>query len=156
MALKNRGPVLGFSGFLCAFGFIAVVIILAQSWSQWQANRWPETTAQIESVRTGIARTHTPVSYRLSITYRYEVDGNAYIGDRWNYGAITSNDYRRAERYEEGDTLTIRYNPRRPGKSVVDPGDPWDVQWSGVVIFMTMWLGAGGWFVWAYRQGERL
>jgi hypothetical protein len=64
--------------------------------------------------------------YGVAITYRYEVDGYEFSGNRRTFGEFNSNNRGRAERivaqYLPGSDVQVYYDPDDPTKAVLEPG----------------------------------
>ena len=92
---------------------------------RWMALRWPQAHAEIRYARLEEMPAQGGVSFRLQLSYRYEVAGRSLLGNRVRFGAEESFDTLwEAEsvlaRYEPGRTVLVRYNPRRPEEAVLD------------------------------------
>jgi hypothetical protein len=67
--------------------------------------------------------------YRPVVVYEYEVDGQRYRGGRiaqspgMNKG-VADFAQKTAQRYAEGSTVDVRFNPKCPGESVLEPRVP--------------------------------
>lgn len=84
----------------------------------------------------GIIRTSTVTSqrgskggrtYKPEVTYTYTVDGTEYCGDLIAYGLKGSSASRSFaqyydNKYPEGSTVPVAYDPARPQTSVLEPG----------------------------------
>ena len=91
-----------------------------------QARHWPQVQGEVRHARLeAVAAGNGGVCFRLRVSYRYFVDGNALLGDRIRFGAEELFDSLwEAEsvltRYEAGKTIAVRYDPRRPEEAVLD------------------------------------
>ena len=67
--------------------------------------------------------------YRPVVVYEYEVDGQRFHGDRiaqspgLNRG-VPDFAEKTVQRYASGSTIDVRFNPRRPSESVLEPRVP--------------------------------
>jgi hypothetical protein len=131
-------------GFLVAYVFpwpflLAGIVILGiglHSLRNAQASKdWPTTEGTVVSatVRTsasqpGSGKNAPPngATYHAKISYEYKVDETAYTGTRVAYGDCGSSRPSRAhsivDRYPEGATVKVFYNPEAPAEAVLEPG----------------------------------
>ncbi len=96
------------------------------------------------------------VSFHAEIRYTYVVAGQAFAGQRLSYARTASG--RRVDsilrQYPTGATVAVRYDPSRPGASVLEPGlDPsaWLMPGIGAVLIFF-----GGGLAWSYGSPYRL
>jgi hypothetical protein len=103
-------------GTLLAFG-------LHTMYTAWTSLSWPETGGKIlySSVRTG-----APVSGTLLLRYEYYVQGTRYTASDYHTGGNSTplSDVARAaaQRYPEGRSVTVHYDPSDPAIAVLEPG----------------------------------
>jgi hypothetical protein len=89
------------------------------------------------------------VNYRAAVTYRYEVNGRIYYGDRLTFGTHSSPRVfarRTAAKYPVDSEIKIHYHPLRPGESIVNPHSlsnliPWLI---AAMLFAFAWVTATG------------
>ncbi len=108
---------------LVAFGFVVVGAVQLAETSA--SSEWP--TAEATVLRSGVDTVHTDdgTSYRAVVSYRYQVDGVSYLGDRVSFDWSTSDldDAREvAGRYVPGAFTQAYYKRGNPARSVLIPG----------------------------------
>jgi hypothetical protein len=87
---------------------------------------WPSTTGKVLKSRVEVSGgDHTSVSPR--VVYEYEVSGKTYqndhirAGDRFLGRGWSSRDaYSAVDRYPEGASVTVYYNPANPAESALE------------------------------------
>ena len=96
--------------------------------------KWPSVSGTILSSDVSVSQStsgsgskkKTSTVYQPSISYKYEVNGKAYTSSRVTTSDYSSSSSKRAYRivnkYPEGSTATIYYNPDEPYLSVLEPG----------------------------------
>lgn len=115
---------------------------------------WPTTSGQIKETTISESRKterqnsspRTRTIYTPQVRYEYTVEGQAYQSDRI---ALELTTYRTAgeaatvtDRYPAGAPVTVRYDPSRPERSVVEPGrDGSDTFWG---LFVGVGAMGGG------------
>ncbi|MBE9240294.1 DUF3592 domain-containing protein [Synechocystis salina] len=125
----------GFAGLLTVGG--AAMIIFGVNFVQeaLAAKQWPVVAGEIKSVqiirevdRNGSTRVET---HHLKITYDYQMDGNAYTGDRYSLGDGSTASKRFNERskaiaeknkYPIGSAIDVFYKPTEPSLAILKPG----------------------------------
>lgn len=125
-----------------------------------EARTWPETEGTILSVtiRTDILMAGSPGltpeerkrrrEYFPSISYRWEVDGQAYTGSLYRLGTTHEKYGEReqavaaATRYKNGAPIAVYYNPKDPSQAVLDKAAS-----AGVFVPLPfgLLLAGGGW-----------
>ncbi len=87
--------------------------------------RWPKANATLGICRVSRAGIESH-SYSPSVQYSFEVDGQAYQGNSYNFAATN---YSRStvekmigDLLSNRDSFMIRYDPTDPSKNVVIPG----------------------------------
>lgn len=145
-----------------------LILLLAlpfTGYTAWQvaakaaALSWPATDAQV--LTSEAYRTTKPALWCIKLSYRYGVDGKAYVARRssssYVAGVGCDRDKRvidaRLERMRPGDRIRVRYDPRDPGDAVVylAPTLEWIDAFLGIVGLV--WLGCG---IALIRDGRRL
>jgi hypothetical protein len=67
-------------------------------------------------------------TYAPRITYRYTVDDRNYTSSRYAYGMVSHSGHKNVQRlvadHPPGKAVTVYYDPRRPGESVLDLAVP--------------------------------
>lgn len=114
--------------------FLAVLAAAALStWQAWRTRDFRPVPGEIISRgvsstnqrSTSTRRTSRPSQF-LHLVYRYEVDGQAYQGDRIQAGTfgMTSGDSLRrfGDRFPEGQQVQVYVDPADPANAVLVPG----------------------------------
>jgi hypothetical protein len=122
------------------FGLVMLVLVVSSLREAAAMKRWPVAKGRVLSSKVeeyrddagsgnfGGARARMTL-FRPVVTYEYEVDGQRYRGDRiaqspgMNKGVA---DFAAAvvQRYASGSAIDVRFNPRRPKESVLEPRVP--------------------------------
>ena len=128
--------VVAFGGLFVLFGLYTVVNAL-------RTYRWPTTTGVVrgQDVSTSSSSQGGSTTHHPKLRYEYEVEGDTYVSSRIAVGSGPSFGSRSGARewledYPEGSEVTVRYNPRRPDRSVLEPG--------GILGGLFLLLVAGG------------
>jgi Protein of unknown function (DUF3592) len=151
------------SSTLLFFGGLAGANAILLWYRGRQAALWPAvggvvTRSRVESKKLRMGSTMYRTSgrstyYRPDLAYSYEVGGGHFEGKRTRFGMSRrwSKDRTRWETliapYAVGQTVQVRYDPRKPGESVLEPGVA--AFWRGIVWFSVACLGLGV-FGWLY------
>ncbi|MFO0796742.1 MAG: DUF3592 domain-containing protein [Gemmataceae bacterium] len=137
-----------------ALGFVA---------AEQEAAGWPVTPGVVVAQDTHPVNVPGPrrrgPGYRVSVRYRYEVNGRAYESDRYNASGgdvdkATADDVQ--DRYRPGAACDVYYDPDDPGRAylVVGTGPTgWVLIWS-LTVAGVLQLAVAGWGVWAGRPAE--
>jgi Protein of unknown function (DUF3592) len=136
--------------FLCIGSGLAV-----WGWTIYQNARasadWPTAQGKVTSSHVS----HTTDSdggdsYSPSVRYEYQADDRRYANNTIKFGENSYNSFDEAQvyvaRYPEGATVTVYYDPGKPGRSVLEPGvsaGSFIVLGIGV-FFVVIALGLGG------------
>ena len=109
--------------------FIAFIVASVIFFRSFQSRKWPEQQAEL--IKAVVEREYDEGwSFWIEISYRYQVDGIEYIGDRLRYldyasGHLTSIEKQLTRFHKTVDKngfFKIRYNPNQPENSIVFPG----------------------------------
>lgn len=108
-------------------GFTAVflTILLKGMVAQTIATGHPTTTGEILTSSVTTQSTSDGKSYDHTISYRYTVDGNEYIGDQIRHGFSMSSKAaakQTLDRYPKGASVAVAYNPANPHDAILEPG----------------------------------
>jgi hypothetical protein len=119
---------------------LAVLAIVASSLREAAAmKRWPVSegrvlSAKVEEYRTSVSRgvggpRARMTLYRPVLLYEYEVRGKRFQGSRVAQSPgldrrVPEFAQKVVERYPSGSTVAVRYNPKRPDESVLEPRVP--------------------------------
>lgn len=124
-------------------------IVNAQASKKWPTVQGQITYSQVQELYKNRSNTipsrrqsRSDLSYQARITYHYEVDGKAYDNSRVYHGDNHSTrDHRRAEhwvrKYPVGREVVVRYSPKGPQSSVLEPGAHsalWQQFWGGFLF----------------------
>jgi hypothetical protein len=139
---KGFGTV--FFGIFLLAGLLFCAILIGEVAREIAVWRWTETPCTILS--SGVEETDDDQHpYRPSVRYEYEIDGISYTGTRRTQSEIGNDSYDRARdlaaRYAPGATATCRFDPNRPGYSVLERRLPWVAL---VVFFPLIFVAIGG------------
>lgn len=141
--------------FLYAFGGLFALFAVYRLVSALRTYRWPTTTGTVRGTRIRSSSGEGTTTYRPKIRYEYEVQGTSYVSSRIAVGdwpSFRSRSKARSwlEEYPDGDQVTVRYNPRRPDKSVLEP--------RGVLgsLFLLVLVGGGLAVVYSVETGREL
>ena len=108
------GPIFAWNGMSDVF--------TALSAKNWPTVQGAVLTSNVETSRGSKGRR----SYAPSITYRYEVDGKRYEGNRIDYGDRGSSSQGKAiaisMKYPQGRDVTVHYRKSAPEESVLEVG----------------------------------
>ena len=114
----------GFGGVFILGG---LVFLVGTSWFalRLEASRtWPQVPAQVVSSELGFRvdsdndRFVDPV-----VTYRYDIDGETYNGDRVSFGSGDASwSQSRVNAYPVDRSINVRVNPNDPTDAVIEPG----------------------------------
>jgi hypothetical protein len=125
---------------------VAVFFEGRRRWNAAQAHAslsWPTVPGKVE--RSGSERRYGGYGtafYRLTLAYRYEVDGQEYEGDKAQFGPprVTNQELIEtlADRYPAGKEVTVHYNPDAPEIAVLETSDEmaWQNAWQVWVLFV--------------------
>jgi hypothetical protein len=88
---------------------------------------WPTTQGTVRASRVReVWMIGRPIEYELVIDYEYTVDGATLRGDTVRFGdqhyAVESDAEKELANYPTGSNVTVYYDPRRPRRSVLQPG----------------------------------
>ena len=129
--LSGIGCMIFFALFWCGLtgvfdGFLAYTI-----YRQTKAESYPTTTgivtgAEVSHHTSTDSEGRTTTTHRADITFRFEVDGRAYTGDTYRYGAMSTSDRSYVasvlERYPVNSEVIVHYNPADPSDAVLEVG----------------------------------
>lgn len=118
-------------GVACLLGGIALIFILFTAWKSFNKTSietWPTTQGVITTSlaeETYDKRTKETKYFKPHIRYRYEVNGQRYVGDKvaWRGEIYTqTDDIRRVLNiYGEGTEVTVYYNPDNHREAYLEP-----------------------------------
>lgn len=140
-------------------GLAAIVAIVIAVVLQLRARRsmsWPSTTGHVNSatvdVRVKNGANGTSTLYCPMIAYEYVVDGHHYMQNRLLMGAPVSSNFRSraqkwVDRYPEGSTVKVYYNPDNPSEAVLErkPGGAVMTLWSVALVLVLVAIAVSVW-----------
>lgn len=98
----------------------------------------------------------TFVEYYISVSYKYEVEGESYFsssyslgeGDRASrfYSERSLAEEAATELFPAGSSLTVYYDPKMPSSALLAPGWNWG---TFVPLLLGIFFGGAGWFVYS-------
>jgi hypothetical protein len=152
----SPGCLVLFFGVFLAIGCLFSYFVLWQPWSQWLSARfWEATPCRIESSQVVESSDSDGSTYKVDVTYSYEVEGAVIRGTRYDFLKMSSSGYDGkaaiVARYPPGTQATCWVNPKNRTESVLSR----DFSLSylvGLFPLIFVAVGAGG-IVWALRQG---
>lgn len=116
----------------------------------WRSRDWKSVSAVLESVDLGAGPAGGQRSVKVLVRYRYQVQGQTYVGTR--LGLHDWIDNREAQQEAYADLLYRRrvqvwYNPLQPGEAVLRR----DIHWSIIALGLPALAAAlmGGVLLWA-------
>jgi len=124
---------------ICGFGLAVLAIVVSSLREAAAMKRWPVAeglvlSAKVEKYRQSVSRgTGGPrdrmTLYRPVLVYEYEVAGKRFRGSRIAQSpgldrGVPEFAEKVVERYPAGSAVAVRYNPRRPDESVLEPRVP--------------------------------
>lgn len=100
-----------------------------------------------------------------SVQYQYEVDGRTFISDRLSLfrssgkydagsGQWLWDDRHLVDEHPRGSTITVRYDPTTPSRSVIVAHANMPGLWGAGVVLSVMWIIAGN-MCWKLRRSDR-
>lgn len=139
MDIRRFGFFLGWS----LFALIGLIWNLRNLWLSLRSKYWNEVDCEI--IESHIETTYVRGrSYHPIISYRFNVNGIDYEGNKIKYGGTaatesTANDY--CEKYRVGDIVKVSFDPMNHNRSVLEPGASWRI-YGAIILFLA--LGAMG------------
>jgi hypothetical protein len=140
------------------FGTLLLLLVASAVREAVAMQRWPVAkgrvlSSKVEEYRAvagagnfGSTRTRMTL-YRPVVAYEYEAEGQHFRGDRiaqspgMNRG-IPNFAEETVRRYPPGSAVDVRFNPRRPGESVLEPRVP--AGWIVVLVIAVALLALAG------------
>ncbi|OHB21367.1 MAG: hypothetical protein A3J67_03435 [Parcubacteria group bacterium RIFCSPHIGHO2_02_FULL_48_10b] len=133
--------------------FVSLLIVLAggavgyffglpMAQNAMKSKNWPSAEGTVTVSRLSTHTGSDSTTYGADIAYDYTVEGVLYTGSKVTFGDYSSSDPSHARevvnRYSEGKSVIVYYNPDDPKTSVLEPG----ANWSSFMV-----AGIGGLFV---------
>jgi len=101
------------------------------------ALNWPTTAGVIEDSDVRVERTEDGETSRVDVTFSYEIDGRRFTSTIRRFGDTRADDGfadEWTEAHPEGATVTVYYDPARPGRAILEPGI------TGMDLFVVMFI----------------
>lgn len=126
---ERRGRLVGM-----LFGGVFFVVGVVLTWLLFirpvlgiaAAKSWPEVPCEIVSSEVASHSSDDGTTYSIEITYRYEVDGRAYVSNRYGFTIGSSSGYKGKAQvvaaHPPGSRATCFVNPADPTDAVMDRG----------------------------------
>jgi hypothetical protein len=122
------------------FGFVMLLLILSSLREAAAMKRWPVARGRVLSSKVEEHRADAGSGnfggsrgrltlFRPVVVYEYEVDGQRFRGDRiaqipgMNKG-VADFAQKVVQRHASGSSVDVRFNPKRPGESALEPRVP--------------------------------
>jgi Protein of unknown function (DUF3592) len=133
--VNGLGGLIGYG--LC--GFIGLIWSLRNLWLSLRSKYWNIVEGEIKESYVKITQYRGKAYYPI-ISYRYNVDGLDYEGNKIKYGGMwrtesVANDY--CERYRVGDKVKVSFDPMNHDRSVLEPGASWRI-WGAIILFLAV------------------
>ncbi len=118
-----------FGALICGIGYMCWVFYKQRLVAKSQS--WPSVSGTITQADLGVDSNLTGPSmtpnrtYKASIGYRYMVGSRVYSGDTICIGGVLNTSFKsraqdRLDRYREGATVSVYYNPDKPENSCLE------------------------------------
>lgn len=106
------------------WGIFGGAISLIPVWRNFSAQSWREIPCTVLTSQLAGRRPSGkgPQSWKIAVTYRYQVNGTLYIGNRYHFGSESGSRaaaLRLIRELRPGTRTTCRVNPHRPSESVL-------------------------------------
>jgi hypothetical protein len=103
-------------------GILAVVVVEQTMawWSRFKIKSWPSANALIEFARVTEDDKGGPSDHVLELSYSYQV-GDERFGGAYRETFRSEEQAKRSLRFFEDLPMPVRYDPRDPSRSVLDP-----------------------------------
>ena len=146
------------------FGLAVLALVVSSLREAAAMKRWPIAKGRIvlskvEEYRTSVSRgtggaRDRMTLYRAVVLYEYEVAGERFEGNRIAQSPGMDKGVPRfaeemVQRYAAGSAVDVRYNPKRPGESVLEPRVP-----GSWVFALALGLGLIALAVYMYVRGS--
>ena len=90
------------------------------------AAKWPTVSGLVTSTRVDKHYTRFGPRYEPIVSYTYQVMGASHSGSRLSFwgdeSMSTEGAQKKLDDYPPGATITVRYDPRKPNRSVLEHG----------------------------------
>ena len=114
---------------LVPFGFIGWYIVKRSDQAgaaRTAALSWPSTTGKVVKSRVEVSSSGESTNVDPHVIYEYTVNGQVYRGDQIRAGdkfmrvQVGKAAYETVDRYPEGATVTVFYNPAKPSEAALE------------------------------------
>lgn len=131
-AIFGIGGVLFALGTLCTVGVVfgGVGFLIYRTFARSRAlgvaaKTWPSTTGKVSKGFVEVSTSDTSTSYTPKVIYEFTVDSQLYCGDTVRTGIVVMRGgylgaQQIVDRYPEGSTVTVYYNPANPSQCVLE------------------------------------
>ncbi len=118
-------------------GLAGLIWSLRNLWLSLRSKYWNEVDCEIIESYVKITQLKGR-SYRPMISYRFNVNGLEYEGNKIKYGATwgtetVANDY--CEKYPVGKIVKVNFDPMNHKRSVLEPGASWRI-FGAILLFL--------------------
>lgn len=121
------------------------------------ARDWPSAACEILTSGVHESRGEDGSTYRVQVTYRYDVDGRAYLGDRYKFMTGSSSGFGPKAAIVAAlrpGTRTLCYvNPRNPADAVIERGFTADM-WYSLLPMLFVLIGGFGLYFMMFGRGR--
>jgi len=156
----GRGCILLFFGVFFVAGALMLWFLGIRPVMQvFEARSWPEVPCTVTSSQVESHSDSDGTTYSIDIRYTYEIGGETYPGDRYNFSIGSSSGYNSkqkvVDRYPPGTETVCRVDPEDPTNSVIDVDFSAAYLWGlfGLPFFLVGLLG-GLWMLRKPRPAE--
>ncbi len=135
-------------------GAVSGFLSVRELWWAARSVHWPEVAGTVIESRSGTAGRGRQHGAWKELTYRYEAGGRQYEGGQVTMGDVMDRDaiLDLPRAYPPGSTVTVRHDPARPSRAVLEPGVS-SAHWAGLFLPTILTL-MGGAFLAGGRFGR--
>ncbi len=116
--------VFGFVFFLAGIGVLGIGV--QEKLRSTQSKSWPATEGYVEESFVDEDWDSDGTMYKAMVKYTYVVDGKEYRSSQVSFGSYSSSNksphHKIVNRYPEGESVLVYYNPRDIHEAVLEPG----------------------------------
>jgi hypothetical protein len=138
--------------FCGAFFLIGLVVLyfitIRPVWNMLDARGWPTVPAVVTASQLHVNHDSDGSTYRIDITFRYEVDGRSYSSDTYDFMSFFSSSGRSGKQaivdaHPVGKSVTAYVDPADPTRAVLSRS-PSHAMWFGLIPAVFVLIGLGG------------
>lgn len=153
----GAGCLVGFFALFALAGAGTSLFFLIPAGKVLKARSWPAVPCTVESSRVAEHPGDDSTTYSVEVSYRYEIEGKSYRGNRYQFLGGSSSGY------EGKQKVVDRYPAGSEAVCYVNPDDPWDAvmeraftpgYFFALIPLLFFSVGVGG-MVFALRAGTR-